>query len=72
MFYNTKPPKAFDEIAQGGGWLSNGHGELLEKITIARNGQAYTSEVTFQLFDEKGKAKSGKLHAMATGERVRF
>jgi hypothetical protein len=68
-FYITKPPANFDEVAKGGGWLPNGHGVFVERITLSEDGRSFKSVMTYDAFDQSGKAvESG---SMARGDGVR-
>jgi hypothetical protein len=71
VYYITKPPAKFDEISGGGGWMPAGKGELVEKITLAPNGQTYQSTLTMKMFDEKGKLGE-TWKANCRGVRMRF
>ena len=71
IFYVTKAPKAFDEIANAGGWMPDGRGVLIEKIELARNGQSYNSKLTMKLYDVKGKL-SETWSAVCKGVRMKF
>lgn len=55
VFYNTKAPTKFQDIQEGGGWAPNGKGTLEEQITLARDGNSYTSSMTLEMVDAKGK-----------------
>lgn len=55
VFYNTKAPTKFQDISDGGGWAPNGKGTLKEQITLARDGSFYTSSMTLEMVDAKGK-----------------
>jgi hypothetical protein len=72
IFYITKPPASFQDIAGGGGWLPTGHGVLLERIQLAADGQAYESTISFSAFDLAGKPAPGGGEAQAHGTRIAF
>ena len=40
VFYVTKAPTGFEEIAKGGGWAPDGHGVFTEKISLSEDGQS--------------------------------
>jgi hypothetical protein len=71
-FYTTQPPRALDEITKGGGWSSNGHGVLAEKITIADDGKSYESTIVYTFFDSDGKPTDGGGEASGAGVRMGF
>ena len=71
-FYVTKNPGSFDEIAKGGGWNPNGHGLLLEKLTLSEDGQSFTSTIEFTAFDPAGKPAEGGGKGTGSGTRMRF
>lgn len=71
-YFWTKSPTAFDEIAKGGGWAPGGHGVLTEKITLSADGRSYTSNLSYDAFDQAGKpTESGSL-AEGHGQRMGF
>jgi hypothetical protein len=72
VFYVTKPPAAFDEIAKGGGWTPAGHGVFTEQITLADDGKSYTSKIIYAQFDPSGKPAEGGGQGTAAGTRVDF
>jgi hypothetical protein len=72
VFYATRPPARFEEIANGGGWAPNGHGELTERITLAQDGRTFTSTITFESLDAAGKRTSDGGTATGIGRRVDF
>ncbi len=71
-FYVTKPPSAFEDIVNGGGWTPNGHGVLTEKITVADDGKSYVSTLVYKLFDSAGKPAEGGGEATGGGTRIGF
>lgn len=71
VYYVTKPPQRLDDITAGGGWLPDGKGIITEKITLAKNGQSYKSNITLKLFDAKGRA--GQIWSgVCNGVRMKF
>ncbi len=72
LFYLTKTPAAFEEIAKGGGWLPTGHGVLTEKITLSDDGSTFKSTIKFAAFDSSGKPADGAGEGAGTGTRMEF
>jgi hypothetical protein len=71
-FFMTKSPATFDEIAKGGGWLPSGHGVLTEQITLAEDGNTYTSTVSITAFDSAGKPLEFGGEGTGTATRMDF
>jgi len=71
-FYNTQPPRNFEDIAKGGGWAPNGYGILAEKIVVADDGKSYKSTLVYTMFDAAGKPAEGGGEATGTGVRMGF
>lgn len=71
-YFNSKPPAKFGDITAFGGWTPNGHGELVEKFTMAADGDSFESEMSLQMFDASGKPIEGGGKAKGTGTRIRF
>lgn len=71
-FFLTKPPKAFEEISGGGGWMPGGSGTLLETITLSEDGKSFTSTIRLDLFDEAGKPIETNSEAEAQAVRIGF
>jgi hypothetical protein len=72
LFYATKAPAKFEEIAGGGGWSPAGHGELVERITLAPDGQSFTSKLVYTAFDNTDKPADGGGAATGSATRVKF
>lgn len=72
VFTITKPPAKLDALVQGSGWLPNGHGELTERLTLAADGDTYTSAITYAAFDSAGKPAPGGGSGVGHGTRVTF
>jgi hypothetical protein len=72
LFYLTKPPAAFEEIAKGGGWLPTGHGVLTEQITLSDDSRTFRSTIKFAAFDPAGKPVEGAGEGTGTGTRMEF
>lgn len=71
VFYNPKVPAKLDEITEGGGWMPDGKGILIEKITLAPNGQTFKSTLTLKMYDGKGKLTETWL-GRCSGVRMKF
>src|SRR5262245_37024143 len=68
-YYATQPaPPA--QFGGGAGWLPAGHGVLTETITLAADGQSYTSTLRFEIFDAKGKPAEGGGTAKVQAVRI--
>jgi hypothetical protein len=72
IFFMTKAPATFGEVAKGGGWLPAGHGVVTERIRLTAGGDSLSSTVTLDLFDKDGNAAPGGGRATARGVRIRF
>jgi hypothetical protein len=72
VFFVTKAPAGFGEIAKGGGWLPAGRGALTETIRLTESGDSLESSITLDLFDKDGKPVPGGGHATGRGARIRF
>jgi hypothetical protein len=72
VFFQSKPPASLDVITQGGGWMPGGHGVLDEKITLAEDGQSYTSTLTYAGLDQQGAPVEGGGSATASARRITF
>ena len=72
VFYLTKAPKAFEEIAGGGGWSPGGTGVLVEKISLSEDGKTFTSTISLDLFDEAGKPTESGGQAESQAVRIAF
>jgi hypothetical protein len=70
LFYSTRPPGKFDEIASGGGWGPAGFGQLVEQITVAPDGQSFTSTIRYDAFDAAGKPVEGGGPANGNATRI--
>ena len=70
-FYVTapSPPEAFKT---GAGWLPSGRGVFTERITIAADGQSFTSTIRYEAFDIKGQPVEGGGEATGRAIRIRF
>ena len=72
VFYSTKPPGKFEDIAGGGGWLPSGRGVLNERILLSTDGQHFQSKIRYEAFDSAGKPAEGGGEAEGVGERIGF
>ncbi len=72
VFFMTKAPATFGEVAKGGGWLPAGHGVVTEKIRVAAGGDSLSSTVMLDLFDKAGNPVPGGGRGIARGVRIRF
>jgi hypothetical protein len=72
VFFMTKAPASFDEVAKGGGWLPSGHGVVTENIHLSAGGDSLSSTVTLDLFDKDGNPVPGGGRATGRGVRIRF
>jgi len=72
VFYSTKSPGKFEDIATGGGWLPSGCGVFTEKIRIASDGKRFQSKIRYEAFDPAGRPVDGGGAAEASGERIAF
>lgn len=71
-FYVTKAPKAFDEIAKGGGWGLAGRGVFVERITLSDDGKAFTSTIKYDQFGVDGAPAEGGGEATGKGVKLEF
>lgn len=71
-YYWTKAPANFAAIAQGGGWAPGGRGVLSQQITLAADGQAFTSTIKYEVLDPQGRPTEAASAATGQGERLRF
>jgi hypothetical protein len=72
IFYTTKPPTKFEEISGGNGWSPAGYGELTEQLSLAPDGQTFTSTIRYAPFDASGKPATGGGSAEGRGTRIHF
>ena len=68
-FYVTAPAPP-DAFKTGAGWLPSGRGVFTERITLAPDGQTFTSTIRYEAFDVKGQPVTGG--GEATGRAVRI
>jgi hypothetical protein len=72
LFFVTKSPGTFEDIAKGGGWSPSGYGVLSEKITLSGDSKSYKSTITYAAFDQAGKPVDGGGEGIGTGARMGF
>jgi hypothetical protein len=72
VFFLSKAPKAFDDIASGGGWLPGGSGVLTEKITLSDDGKTFKSTIRLDVLDAAGNTTQSGSEADAQAVRIRF
>lgn len=72
IFYPTKAPVAFQDIAGGGGWMPTGHGVLTETITLRADGNSYDSTIKWEAFDMAGKPATGSGDGTVHATRITF
>jgi len=71
-FYWTKAPAGFDDIAKGGGWSPGGHGVLVERITLSKDGKSFQSTLKYDAFDQAGKPTESGSEAETQAVRMGF
>ena len=71
-FYITQPPKRFQDITGGAGWLPVGHGVFTERIRLARDGNSFESSMSYTAFDSLGAPAAGGGEATGRGTRIGF
>lgn len=72
IFYPTRAPAAFQDIAGGGGWMPTGHGVLTETITLGADGNYYDSTIKWEAFDMAGKPATGGGDGTVHATRITF
>lgn len=72
MYFTTQPPKKFEDISGGGGWMPSGYGVVTEKTTLTADGRRFKSKIHYEAFDAAGKPVEGGGEAEGTGERIGF
>jgi hypothetical protein len=72
VFFLSRAPTSFDDIANGGGWSPGGSGVLVETITLAEDGRTYTSVIRLDLFDAAGRLTESNSQADSTAARISF
>jgi hypothetical protein len=72
LFYITRAPARFESLRDGGGWLPSGHGVFTERITLSADGNTFSSQIRYEVFDSLGAPAPGGGSATGRGERIRF
>jgi hypothetical protein len=72
VFFLTKAPRAFEDIAGGGGWSPGGSGVLVETITLSEDGKTFKSTIRLDVIDEVGKPTESHSDAEAQAVRISF
>jgi hypothetical protein len=72
VFFLSKAPKAFADIASGGGWLPGGRGVLIETINVAEDGMSFKSTIRLDIVDETGKTVESNSEAEGQASRIAF
>jgi hypothetical protein len=70
VFFTTQVPGPGDGSKGNRDWWPAGHGELTEVITLADDGQTYTSTITLSLFDRADAAIAGGGTGTGAGARI--
>jgi hypothetical protein len=70
-FYATKPSDP-DAFKTGAGWNPAGRGVLTERIKLSDDGNAFTSTLTYEPFDQRGEPTAGGGTAKARAARIRL
>jgi len=70
VFFLSKAPQSFGDIASGGGWAPGGSGVVVETITLAEDGKTFKSTIRLDVFDETGKPVES--NSLAEGQAVRI
>jgi hypothetical protein len=72
VFYLTKAPQNFKDIAGGGGWSPGGSGVFVETITLSEDGKTFKSTMRLDVMDEKGKPIESNSKAETQAVRISF
>ena len=70
-FYVTAPAPP-DAFKTGAGWLPSGRGVFTERITLAPDGNSFTSTITYEAFGKDGQPAEGGGIATGRGARIAF
>ena len=57
---------------RGGGCAPAGRGVFVERITLAENGDSFSSKIRYDQYDTAGKPAEGGGEATGRGARLRF
>lgn len=69
--YFTTTPAAPEAFKLGAGWLPSGRGVLSERITVAADGQSFTSTLRYESFGVNGEPVAGDGEAHGRAVRIR-
>lgn len=72
QFYLTRQPTKAEAAGASGGWVPAGFGILTETITLAADGNSFTSAIKLEVFDPAGKPAEGGGTGTSTGRRITF
>lgn len=68
-YYATAPSDS-EALLKGAGWLPAGRGVFTERITVAADGQTFTSTIHYDAFDSKGQPIEGGGEAKGRAIRI--
>jgi hypothetical protein len=68
-FFATVPSDT-EAFLKGAGWLPAGRGVITERITVAADGQTFTSTLRYDAFDSKGGPLEGGGEAKGRAMRI--
>ncbi len=68
--YFANAPSAPDEFLKGAGWLPSGRGVFTERITLAPDGNSFTSTIHYEAFGPDGEPVEGGGEAKGRAERI--
>lgn len=71
-FYVSRPLDSLQALTINGGWLPAGRGVLTDTITLAFDGQSFTSKVIYESFDQAGRPIPSGGEANGLGTRMGF
>lgn len=71
-FFITQIPPSFEDLTKAGGFPPAGYGVLSEKIILSADGQAFSSTIKLNLFDQTGKQIVFNDEATAEAKRMEF
>ena len=72
QWFQTRAAKTSDEMVKQGGFMPDGHGTITQTITLAADGNSFTSRVAVAMFDNAGKSLGASTTGTATATRIRF
>ncbi len=72
IFFTTRAPEPADSAPGSSDWWPAGHGVISETITLAEDGQTYTSTIKIALFDKTDTPIAGGGEGTAAGTRIGF